>query len=150
MTKANQGLRRLRPRKSSRFSHSKPLRDRYRSHAEGPERHQHVDDDVEKRRAVRVGGVQQVAADYAGQQPEQHESHVRDGRVGEHALDVRLRDRGDVADRHGEQREERQHLLPVLRQVEQPVHQQPHRHRERGKALGAEPITSVIAVGAPW
>src|ERR1044071_3047732 len=57
-------------------------------------------------------------------------AHMGDGRVRQHALQVRLGDGGDVADRHRQQREQRQHLLPVLREVRQPVDQHPHRHGE--------------------
>jgi hypothetical protein len=57
---------------------------------------------------------------------------VGDGRVGQHALDVGLRDGDQVAQPHGEHGEDHQHPLPIRLDRLQPVHQHANRQREGG------------------
>ena len=67
-------------------------------HAEGADVHEHVDRQVVEERGAACRG--------AGDEPEQRVAGVRDARVREHALHAALADRDDVADRHGERRED--------------------------------------------
>jgi hypothetical protein len=85
----------------------------------------------------------------AGHQAEQHEAHLRDGRVRQHALQVALRDGGQVAHQQRGDGQHGQHLLPVDGQRLQRFDQQADDDREGGQ-LGRAPISSVTAVGAPW
>ena len=102
-------------------------------HAEGAERREHVGDDVEHRRAVGVARRNGVAADDARAQPEQHEADLRDRRVRQHPLEVRLGDRREVAEQHRADRKQHQHLLPVGGQADHAFDEQPDRDRERGE-----------------
>ncbi|MNC86486.1 hypothetical protein D3C83_21530 [compost metagenome] len=60
---------------------------------------------------------------------------MRNGGVGQHALQVRLRDRRDVADRERQHRHYHQHLLPFDQKLlgAEALNQQTHDERERGK-----------------
>jgi hypothetical protein len=109
----------------------------------------HVGDDVEHRRAVGIARAQGVAADHAGRHAQQHEAHLADGGVGQHALEVGLRDGSQVADDQRRHRQHHHHLLPVDRQAQHALDQQAHRDG-KGRQLGRPPISSVTAVGAPW
>jgi hypothetical protein len=73
-----------------------------------------------------------------------------DGGVGQHALEVGLRDGGQVADDQRRHRQHHQHLLPVDGQAQHALDQQAHRVMANAASLGAPPISSVTAVGAPW
>ena len=97
---------------------------REQDHAEGAERHQHVDQRVVERRRVAVGRP--------GHEAEHDEAHVGDGRVGEHALQVALHDRDHVADHEGEHRERREHLHPLARGAGEALREQPQSEREVG------------------
>ncbi len=92
--------------------------------AEGAECGQHIGDGVEHGRAVGRLGVELVAVDHAGHQAEQQKAHLRNGRESQHALEVGLRNCGQVTDQQGANRHERQHLLPVDRQRQHAFNQQ--------------------------
>ncbi len=101
--------------------------------AEARQRGQHVGQDVEHRRAVGVLDRVRihVAVDDARQQAQQHEAHLRDGRVRQHALQVGLRDGCQVAHEQRADRQHGQHLLPIDGQRQQTVHQQADHDGER-------------------
>ena len=94
-------------------------------HAEGAQRGQHVGHGVEHGRAVGVGGRQRVAIDHARHQAQQHEAHLRNRGIRQHALEVALRDGGQVAHQQRRHGHEGQHLLPVQRKRQQPQNPEP-------------------------
>ena len=86
-------------------------------HAEGTERHDHVDDYIEHRRTVCIQRRAVIrAGGHARKKPEQDEPHVRNRRVRQHALDVGLSDADDVSHRERQHRHQREHSLPFHRQ----------------------------------
>ncbi len=101
--------------------------------AEHAQRGQHVGHEVEQRRAVAVGRRQRVAGDHRGRQPQQHEADLGDRRVRQHALDVALRDRHQVAQQQRADRQHDEHLLPVLGQAVERLVQHADRHAEGGQ-----------------
>jgi hypothetical protein len=90
-----------------------------------------------------------VAVDHARQQAQQHEAHLADGRIGQHPLQVGLRDGGQVADEQRGHGQHHQHLLPVDRQRQQAFHQQADADGEGGQLRRAADHER-DAVGAPW
>ena len=93
-------------------------------HTEGGQRRQHIGDDIEHGRAVGVRSkAHRIAIHHARHQTQQHEAHLRNSREGQHALDVGLRDSGEITDEQRANGEHHQHLLPVDRQRAQPLHQ---------------------------
>ena len=56
---------------------------------------------------------------------------MRDRRIREHALDVGLRDRNDVAERQRQYRHDQQHLVPLFVQQRHAVDKDAGRQRKR-------------------
>ena len=96
-------------------------------HAESTQGRHHIGDGVEHRRTVGVGCRQGIAIDHARSKAQQHETHLRDGRISQHALQVGLRNRRQITDQQRDDRHHDQHLLPVDRQTDHAFDQQTHR-----------------------
>ena len=81
-----------------------------------------VDQEVEEHGARPAGS--------AGHETDEHVADVGDRRVGEHSLEVRLRDRHHVADGHRDRRDGPEERRPVEREAPRHHRQHPDQRRE--------------------
>ena len=98
-----------------------------RDHSEGAGRGEGIGQKIEEHRAG--------PAHAAGDQADQHVADVGDRRVGEHPLQVRLRERDDVSDRHRDRRDHPEQRRPVGRHAAQGHREHADQGRE-GAGLG--------------
>ena len=123
------GWRWARPAKSSMadvfFAFAREVGD----HGEGAEVGERVGGQIEHR-----GGGSDIGMRGDGHQ---HVSGVRDGAVGQHALDVGLLNRGEVADDHGGQRADPDDRLPAVGDGSEGGQEDAQQNRERG-GFGAD------------
>ena len=96
-------------------------------HAEAAQAHQHIDHCIEH------GGT--VTLKRSAQHADEQKSHVGNGRIREHALDVGLRDGGDVTHRHRQHGQDHQHPGPVDHQRLQRFYQKAH-DESKGRQFG--------------
>ena len=136
MMNAHHGERAFSPLRSSSMVGLEALARQQQDHAEGHEARQHVSHHVEHRG--------RIAVHVGRQETHQHVAHVGDRRVREHPLQVGLRDRHDVPERHRQHRQHDQHALPTRPRAAQRAGEHAQDHRER-REFGAVPISSVIA-----
>ena len=82
-------------------------------HAERAHGCEHIGDDIEERRSPGVSRPGSIAVHHAREHAQKHKTHLRNGGVGEHALQILLRDSRHITHHQRSNREHQQHGLPV-------------------------------------
>src|SRR5690606_12233115 len=85
---------------------------------------QNVDHHIEQRSTV--GLRVSLAIEHASQQAQENETHVRDGRIRKHTLEILLHDRSQVTQSQRQHSHDQQHGLPVHGNTVQSLNQEAH------------------------
>ena len=112
----------------------------------------HDGERAERRQRVREAGRTATPtrpANVADDDRDQQVARVRDARVGEHALDVPLRERDDVADDHRDDREPPRAACATQSYRYGNASSQTRRNAANAAAFTAAAMNAVIGVGAP-